>query len=314
MLPKEIVRRAVHFDYPPRVPLLYFNEHLERSDVRFTQYKEVRKNEWGYEWEKIDNTMGQPKHSPLTSWDLWPDFPIPDPDAPGRFDHVPAFIAENADKYLMGGVGDVTGFNVVTFIRGFTESMEDLYLEPDSLEALIDAVLGFEAGLIRNYGKFDLDAIRFGDDWGTQNALLINPALWRQVFKPRFQAQFDLVHSLGMDVYWHCCGQIHDILPDLIEIGVDILNLNQPDLFGVEQLGAEFAGQVCFNCPVDHQTVAIGGNPDDIHRYVERLNRSLATPAGGFIGYLEEYSSVGMPAENWQAIQDAFETLAGTNK
>jgi hypothetical protein len=112
-----------------------------------------------------------------------------------------------------------------------------------------------------------------------------------------------------MDVYFHCCGQIYDIIPDLIEIGVDILNLNQPDLFGVEKLGRDFGGKVCFNCPVDHQTVAIHGSRGEIFDYVRRLNDHLGRFNGGFIGYIEEYGSIGMSGENFESIIEAFEEL-----
>ena len=90
---------------------------------------------------------------------------------------------------------------------------------------------------------------------------MIQPELWRQFFKERYREQFQLAHSLGMKVFFHSCGQVYDIIPDLIEIGTDLLNLNQPDLFGIEKLGQEFGGRVCFVCPVDHQTVAIHGTP-----------------------------------------------------
>jgi hypothetical protein len=114
-----------------------------------------------------------------------------------------------------------------------------------------------------------------------------------------------------MHVYFHCCGYIYDIIPDLIEIGVDILNLNQPELLGIENLARNFGGKVCFNCPVDHQTVAIHGSDAEIRAYVERLYRQLGCFAGGYIGYIEEYSSVGMSRANFESIVDAFENLAG---
>jgi hypothetical protein len=66
---------------------------------------------------------------------------------------------------------------------------------------------------------------------------------------------------------------------------------------------------VCFNCPVDHQTVAIHGTRDEIRAYVKCLHESLGSPEGGYIGYIEEYSSVGMSRENYEAIKEAFEDL-----
>lgn len=313
---KEIVKRAVKMENPPRVPLLFFNKDFEKSDIFLTGYDSAsnfpyygkNKSEWGFEWEKLDDTMGQPKNPPIKTWRDFDSYIPPDSHAIGRYEKMKSSIEENADKYIIAGLG-ITGFNMVTFIRGFENTLEDLYFERDNIEKLIDMVFSFEEGIISCFGSYPVDAVGFGDDWGTQNSLMISPKLWREVFKERYKKQFDLVHSYGMHVYFHCCGYIYDIIPDLIEIGVDILNLNQPDLFGIEKIGKDFGGKVCFNCPVDHQTVAINGTRDEIFEYVKRLNESLGNFNGGFIGYIEEYHSVGMSDENYNNIVEAFESL-----
>ena len=163
--------------------------------------------------------------------------------------------------------------------------------------------------MITHYGECGLDGVSFGDDWGTQNCLMIAPPIWREIFKPRYRELFDEVHKYGMDVRFHSCGYIYDIIPDLLDIGADMLNLNQPDLFGVERMGNDFGGKVCFNCPVDHQTVAVNGNRQEVFDYVHRLNDNLGKFNGGFIPYIEEYHSIGMTEENYQNIVAAFKSL-----
>ena len=301
---------------PPRVPILFFNKDQERSDIRTTSYGEAldfpyrgtNRSEWGFLWERLDDTMGQPTDPPIPDWDRLADYRAPDPDAPGRYDHMASFVQQHGDRYLMGSLG-ISGFNLATFLRGFEDALTDLYLEPEKFEGILDMVLSFESRVIEHFADYGLDAVAFGDDWGTQQTLLVDPGLWREMFKPRYKRQFDLAHRKGLHVYFHCCGQIREIIPDLIDIGVDILNLNQPDIFGVESLGEEFAGRVCFNCPVDHQTVAINGDREQIFEYVGRLSRHLGSPDGGFIGYIEEYHSVGMSDENYRSIVEAFEAL-----
>jgi uroporphyrinogen decarboxylase len=302
---KEIVRRAVEMDAPPRIPFLFLNKDIEKSDIMMTGYAETAdfqwrgttRSEWSYEWLRIDDTMGQPHIHPLTSWDKLDGFIPPDSNALGRYDPMAEFIRQNTDKYLIGGLG-ITGFNLVTFLRGFENVMEDIILERKKLEKLFDQVVAFENGVIRNYGRFALDAVAFGDDWGTQRALMISPRMWREIFKPRYREQFALVHELGFHVYFHSCGYV-----------VDIFNFNQPDLLGVERLGKEFGGQACFCCPVDHQTVAIQGTRAEIFDYVKKLADNLGCFNGGFIGYIEEYHSVGMSDENYRSIVEAFEGL-----
>jgi uroporphyrinogen decarboxylase len=66
---------------------------------------------------------------------------------------------------------------------------------------------------------YGFDAVSFYDDWGTQSSLMVSPSLWRDFFKPRYKKQFELVRNSGLDVYFHCCGYIYDIIPDFIELG-----------------------------------------------------------------------------------------------
>ncbi len=313
MTSKELTKAAVNMTGGSNVPLVFLNNKIERSDVVSVSYNPPSGwdkpgfSEWGFEWERLDDTMGQPKAPVLTDWADFPSFLAPNAKAEGRFDHLPAFIESNKDKYIIGGLG-ITGFNIVTFIRGFEESLIDIYEERDNFLTLTDMVMDFESEIIKGYCAYDdVDCISFGDDWGTQQALMINPALWRELYKERYRKQFDLVHSYGKHVFFHSCGQVWDILEDLIEIGADILNLNQPDIFGVQRLGKQFAGRVCFNCPVDHQTVAIKGSKQEIFDYVDSLVSNLSTPNGGFIGNIEDYSCLGMSHQNFDWIVEAFE-------
>jgi uroporphyrinogen decarboxylase len=302
---KEIVSRAIEMTGPERVPLNIVRDN--ESDVVFIMYRPAdgfdvgdrKYSEWGYVWERIDNTMGQPKIFPLTDWSKLKDYKPPDAFAEGRTEGFEDFIDKNKDKYILGAMG-VTGFNQMTFIRGFSNLLEDLYLERENASKLADKVFGFEEDIIKLYGKFDIDAVTFYDDWGTQNSLIISPTLWRDFFKPRYKRQFDLIHSLNMHVYFHSCGYCYDIIDDLIEIGADILNFNQPDVYGVEKLGKEFGGRVCFQCPVDIQTVAINGGKKEIYDYVKRLIASLGRFNGGYIGLVEDYHSTGFVSKDAQ--------------
>lgn len=315
MTSKQVVKDCIEFGNPAWLPVLYFNKDKEKSDILILDYNPPRafaptqegENEWGVVWETAgDGTMGQPKKCPLADdWSKLDSYTFPDPDAPGRFDGIAETIAQNCTKFIIGGF-HLSGFAILSSLRGFEASMMDLYLEPELFETLLDGIAAFEVGVIRNFCKCGVDAIAFYDDWGSQSSLMINPEKWREVFKPVYQKQFAVVHELGAKVYFHCCGDIHDIIDDLIEIGVDVLNLNQPDLLGLDILSQKYRGKVCFNCPVDHQTVAITGNDTEIKQYVADLCAKLATPSGGYFGYIEEYSSVGMSDANYKSICDAF--------
>ena len=317
MSSKEIVLRAIERRDPPRLPLHYCNRDFAYSDTRnsgpaaaagFIADKPGR-SEWGYVWESLDGTMGQPTEPPLADEAALARYTPPDPAAPGRLEHFPAFIAENADHFLRVGTG-ITGFNQVTFLRGFETFLMDLYSDRALAERIIDQVFTFENGMIERFCQYPVDCVGFGDDWGTQQGLIISPTLWREVFRPRYAEQFARIHQAGKKVWFHTCGNVADIIGDLIDIGVDVLELLQPDVFGIDWLGREFGGQVCFCCSVDHQRRAISGTRDEIFAYVEQLVNTLGKFHGGFIGYIEDYRVLGMSEETYQQISEAFRTVA----
>jgi uroporphyrinogen-III decarboxylase len=208
------------------------------------------------------------------------------------------------------GIG-ISGFNQATFLRGFDTFLMDLYTDREVSDRILDFVFDFESGIIEQAVQFPVDAIAFGDDWGTQEGLMIAPELWREVFKPRYAAQFERVHAAGKKVWFHSCGHVYAIIDDLIEAGVDVLEFLQPDVMGVDNLARDFGGRVCFCCSVDHQRRAISGTHDEIFAYARMLRDKLGVFNGGFIGYVEDYSSLGMSEQNYQWIREAFAALRG---
>jgi len=316
MISKEIVQRAITFAGPPRAPVLYFNRDVERSDILGCGYGEAAgfapsepgMTEWGYVWHSLDGTMGQPGTHPLADEAAFETYLSPDPAAPGRLDGLAEWIAAHGDKFLRFALG-ITGFNQATFLRGYAEFLMDLALEPARAARVLDLVFDFENGLIERLAPYALDAVGFGDDWGTQQGLMIAPARWREIFRPRYAEQFARVHRQGKKVWFHTCGNVFDIIGDFIDIGVDVLELLQPDIFGVERLAREFGGKACFCCAVDHQRRAISGTRAEIHAYARLLNAQLGAFNGGFIGYIEDYASLGMDDEHYRWICEAFQAL-----
>jgi hypothetical protein len=314
MTSKERVKRAIHWKHPDRVPILFFNRDLDRSDIQIADVvqhfggPDGKQSEWGFEWEQADDTMGQPKSSLIRSWDQLHEFIPPVPHDPGRFQSVFSVHEHYPDAYLMASLV-LSGFTVLTFLRGFSETLQDLYVHRDRIETLLDLIFEFETRVIRNVADTPADAVAFYDDWGDQDRLLISPALWREIFKPRYKEQFRIAHESGVDVYFHSCGYIREIIPDLIEIGVDLLNISQPNLYDIEALGRDHGGDVCFVCPVSYQTTSITGTRDDIFREANRLVQNLGRPDGGFIGYVEAYESIGLSQQNYQNCVDAFVEL-----
>ena len=314
MTSKERVIRAIERTGPDRFPIYFLNRDTNMSDIVSTGIRPAAdfhpdnpyRSEWGYILKPHAGTMGQPEDALFENgWDKWDSFVPPNGQDPSRLAHVSQFVEQNADRFKTLGMG-LSGFTNACFTRGMTGLLEDLYLEPDQVTKLLDAIFSYENDVIRSACELGIDGFEFYDDFGTQKGLLIAPKMFREIFAPYFRKQFELIHSYGKYVYFHSCGDVWDIIPDLIDCGADVLNLNQPDLFGIERLGAEFGGKVCFSCPVDHQTVAIHGTQTEIREYVQRLHRHLGCFQGGWIGLLEDYACCGMSEENYQTIKRAL--------
>jgi uroporphyrinogen decarboxylase len=311
---REAVLKAVHFSGPAYVPVYYFNRDQDHSDIVALDVQHHflgpgrDRSEWGFTWQRLDQTMGQPRSYLIADWEDLNRLRAPDPAASSRFAGVEAFTAAYPDRFRLAALG-LSGFTTMWCLREFDRLMLDLVEDPNHVAQLADIVFGFEEELIRQLPRHGFDAVAFFDDWGTQSGLLVSPGLWRRMFKPRYARQFALAHRLGLHVYFHCCGQISAIIPDMIEIGVDLLNLSQPNLYDIAEIGRLYGGRVCFVCPVSYQTTSITGARADIFRDVQELVTHLGCFGGGLVGYVEEYPSIGMSEANYQACVEAFRLL-----
>ena len=311
MTRKERVIKAIKFDNPDQVPIFFVNRDQRRGDVLYCSLfiLEDGISEWGYHWKNLDDgTMGQPEKPVLPTWDLLKEFSKPKSNRQRRLGTIEEFKKQAGDYYLLGGLG-ITGFTTYTFLRGFENAMMDFIAgEKDAFE-LLDLIFSFENDLISLAAEAGFNAVHFEDDWGTQDGLIISPELWRRIFKPRYKKQFEYAHSLGLDVWFHCCGNITSIIPDFHEISVDVMNISQPNVVDIAKVGNLLHGKQCFMAPISYQTVSISGTPADIYTEAERLYRELGGKAGGFIGYIEDYSCMGMSQANYTACEKAFRDL-----
>jgi uroporphyrinogen-III decarboxylase len=158
----------------------------------------------------------------------------------------------------------------------------DIYTNPDELRALIDVLVKMNLYAIGRYRTAGADGFIFCDDWGLQDRLMISPDTWREFWKPAYARVYAAARDAGLQTFLHSCGYIIDILPDLIEIGLDVIQMDQQQNMGLDNLGL-FAGKITFWCPVDIQATMCRGSLDDIRAYCHKLVEKLGTPRGGFL-------------------------------
>ena len=184
-----------------------------------------------------------------------------------------------SDKYMKGG-GHVRPFERMQFLRGPQNLYYDLGYQPKELFTLRDMLHEFFCREIEMLAKTDVDGIAFMDDWGTNRALLISPALWREFFKPLYKDYCDIAHAAGKHVWFHTDGHTAAIWGDLIEVGIDVLN-SQLFTMDIEDLGRKYKGKVCIYGEIDRQHILPFGTPDDCRNAVRRVRRAFESEAGG---------------------------------
>jgi uroporphyrinogen-III decarboxylase len=159
----------------------------------------------------------------------------------------------------------------------------DIYDEPEQLGRLIDILVEMNLYAIERYAEAGADGYIFCDDWGLQNGLMIDPEAWRTIWKPRYRRIYEAAHGAGLLTFLHSCGYIVDILDDLIEVGLDVIHMDQQQNMGLQLLGARFGGRITFYAPVDIQNTMAHGTLDEIRAYCRDMVRYLGRPEGGFI-------------------------------
>jgi len=212
------------------------------------------------------------------------DFPWPTADM-WDYSNIDSALNKNSDK---GTWGHSRGFfEIAHFMRGMDNFFVDLVINPDFANTLMDYIADYlleKSGRILKMGKGRFVMFEYNDDVATQQSLMISPHMWREHIKPRMARFCELFHSYGAKVRYHCCGSCYAIIPDLIEIGVDVLNPVQPLALDMDpfNLKKEFGKYLCLHGGVDTQQLLPYSSPEIIYRHVRKLI-DVVGKDGGFI-------------------------------
>jgi uroporphyrinogen decarboxylase len=263
------------------------------------------KDQWGTGWED-DGHGAKTESYPLESgYEALAGYTFPNPNRAGRFDEADERLKQRGDRYVQAVVW-FTLFERLWMLRGFETMLMDPYTDEENFSRLRDRVVEYNLAIIDRWIERGVDAVFFSDDWGCQRGLLMNPDDWRRFYKPSYQRMFERVRAGGAHVWMHLCGNIAAILPDLIDIGLNVLNPVQPQAMDVRQLSREFGGKVCFNGGVDVQGTLVRGTPEEVKREVHDLVSLFGKFNGGYIGGTSHSVMPETPLDNVIAMYEAF--------
>jgi len=305
---RQRVVKAIHFDRPDRPPISHailpsaqyhygqalaeviegvhedfgwsLLPDLPRGKLPALYKKGVNPDAFGTVWRVTDEgRCGIPIEFPLADYADYEDYTWPVFDAgPPKYRLYSGHMAGEDDGYYARG-GWIVLFEQMQQLRGFEALLEDLMDQRPELLRLRDDMVAFNLRWLDRWLAHDYQGLHFADDWGTQRNLMIPPALWRSFFKPAYAEMFAKVADAGLDVWFHSDGNIIEIVPDLLELGVDVINC-QSSVMDAKQLGREFAGRVCFRTDLDRQNVMPFASPSQVKEFIFELFDTLGTSAG----------------------------------
>ena len=332
---REIVTRALKFENPERIPRdiwilpyaevkhpqvvskirdsypsdiiisnnIYYPSKQQKGDPhKIGKYTD----EWGCIFTNYqDGIIGEVKNPIITDLKDWNDVRPPYEqlafNKQKAYDITSNFYA-NTDKFVLAEMCP-RPWEQYQFLRGTENAFMDFLLDVNNAKKLLHKLHDYYMKELEYWTKADIDGIRFLDDWGAQNALLIAPDLWREIFKPLYKEYCDAIHAEGKFVFMHSDGNISDIYHDLIEIGVDAIN-SQLFIMDLDFLEKKAKGKITFWGEIDRQHALPFGSPEDVREAVRRVRRALDDGSGGVIAQCEWGKQ--NPAENIDAVFEAW--------
>ncbi len=274
-------------------------------------------DEWGVGWTNCEYETPYGKghytdvvNHPLADDDAISRYRPPDPNRPELYRDSEWMIREFGREYFIAGVAVTTVFETAIALRGSEQLMMDLAAEPELAETIMDIPFQYHLTAAKKLVEMGVDMIWTGDDVGAQGAMIISPAMWRRVFKPRMARFFAELKRINphVKIAYHSDGLIDPIIPDLIEIGLDVLNPIQPACMDPARLKREYGDKLCFWGSIDEQHILPFGTPADVRKEVLTRLGTIGKDGGLIIGPTH-FVQLDTPMENFRAM---IETITGT--
>lgn len=346
MTERENILRAVRFERPELIPMVfhvnaacwhhYSTEDLEELMAAhlllFPQFEKGGRrvelelgadavsgrqyvDPWGCVRETTEDGIATTVTGhPLATWDAFPEFAAPDPAATDGtqamdWDQVADDLshAREAGALTRGGLRHGHTFLALTDIRGYESALFDMADEDPRILELIRMLEQFNMEIVRRYVGLGVEWMGYADDLGAQVGPMISPGYFHRFLKPSYERLMAPAREAGCIIHMHSDGDIRELVGDLIESGVEIVNL-QDRVNGIEWIRDHLKGKVCIDLDIDRAEVTRFGTPDQIDAMIREEVQALGAPEGGLMMIYGLYP--GVPLENAAAVMDAMERYA----
>jgi uroporphyrinogen decarboxylase len=182
-------------------------------------------------------------------------------------------------------------------LRGMENLLADMVLNPPFVEELFGRILNHHLRLLDIVLDYEFEAVYIGDDWGQQKGLIMGPPMWRIYIKPGMKRMFDLIKGRGKYVCLHSCGDLREIFPELVDMGLDIYNTIQPEIYDLAALKREYGRHVTFYGGISTQQFLPYAKPPEV-RDLTRGVKKIMGKDGGYILAPTHAVTDDIPVEN----------------
>jgi uroporphyrinogen decarboxylase len=245
---------------------------------------------WGNTWKYFNNKFGSytevVKHALANDEDgsLLEAYRIPDPLEESQYDKLKEIIKKYGETHFICGSLACSIFEASWYTSGLVNVLEKIAIDPDYANALFDKMMEFPLKSGQKMIDLGVDMLWLGDDVGMQNRMMMSPDTWREYLKPRMKKLISTFKNYKPEVKvaYHSCGYIKPIIPDLIEIGLDVLNPIQPMAMDPAEIKTEFGDKLSFWGSICIQNTLPNGSALDIQNEV-KLRMDTIGKGGGFI-------------------------------
>lgn len=316
MTSKEIIRRVIRHNEPPRIGwnmtdgihkdiatvlMMRLNdstpEHLrtfgnhEALQKKAGFHGEVRLDTFGNIYGRLNGkTKGECVLGALEEdWTLLERYEFPQIDM-ARVNEVKALNLKDSPKYILGAM--IFGvFSTLRDLRKIENALMDTAAEPEMIQTYMEKFTPFALRQVELSADCGADGIIIYDDWGMQFSPFISPASFRELFKPVYKQIADLCHERDMDLILHSCGCVQPLMEDMLEAGIDVFQFDQPEAKGSRYWAEHYGHRAAFYCPTDIQKIMPTGNRELIEQTTIEMVEAFKKCGGSLI--FKDYPSWG---------------------
>ncbi|UCC89284.1 MAG: hypothetical protein JSV81_08235 [Anaerolineales bacterium] len=323
------INDACWHHYPPHAlqdlmeghPFLFpdFERSPEWAEPNYPAYARAGEpfvDPWGCVWETSDSgLMGVVTRHPLESWHDFENYSPPDPNKTTHWGPIDwQAEAENIGPAISqtclpnGEIGHNHTWLKLIDIRGYQNVLFDMADREPRLFRLLEMLEDFNTGLVRNYIKYGhAEWMGFAEDLGMQHGPMLSPQSFREYIQPSYRRLMRMARDAGCIVHVHADGDLRAIIDDLLDCGVDVINL-QDLVNGIDWIAEHLAGRICIDLDIDRQRITHHGTPAQIDALIREEVEKLGSQQGGLMMIYGLYP--GVPLENAGALMDAMEKYA----